>query len=291
MAWMVVGRGADPADERVDVSGSDLNLDGVRIESGGQSFALSTTVVCRADERVVFGVDGRATRNGNVFLTSGAPWEDFGLSNGSSSVVVRAAGGAAVIDSVPWGGAGVPVTTGVSAERINALGGSSASNFAPALTAWDGADLGTPGEVNDNAAPPCQTPTPYCFGIPNSTGTGGKISFSGSINVLANDLVLEVVDCPAGQPGLFYYGPTQTQVTFGNGARCVAGGVGQVFRLFPFSVSDSLGNASYALNFAAAPSGPLMAGSVWNYQFWYRDPAAGAAGFNLTNGLEVTFTP
>jgi len=274
--------------ELQNVSGSDLNLDGVRIESGGQSFTLSTTVVCRADERVVFGVDGRETRNGNVFLTSGAPWEDFGLSNGSSSVVVRAAGGAAVIDSVPWGGAGVPVTTGVSAERINALGGSGAGNFAPALTAWDGADLGTPGEVNDNAAPPCQTPTPYCFGISNSTGTGGKISFSGSINVLANDLVLEVVDCPAGQPGLFYYGPNAISAPFGDGLRCVGGAV---FRLLPVVFTNPSGETSFAIDSNALEAGGEMdAGSSWNFQFWYRDPfVMGGSSFNLTDAINIVF--
>lgn len=131
----------------------------------------------------------------------------------------------------------------------------------------------------------------YCTASVNSTGVGAVIGAEGNESVAMANLVLTARDLPVGQPGLFYYGPTQTQVTFGNGIRCVAGSAGQVFRLFPFSVSDSLGNASYALNFAAAPSGPLMAGSVWNYQFWYRDPAAGAAGFNLTNGLEVTFTP
>jgi hypothetical protein len=26
-----------------------------------------------------------------------------------------------------------------------------------------------------------------------------------------------------------------------------------------------------------------------NFQFWFRDPAGGPAGFNLTNALKITF--
>jgi hypothetical protein len=30
-------------------------------------------------------------------------------------------------------------------------------------------------------------------------------------------------------------------------------------------------------------------GSSWNFQFWYRDPQAGGARFNLSNALHVDF--
>ncbi len=43
-----------------------------------------------------------------------------------------------------------------------------------------------------------------------------------------------------------------------------------------------------------APSGQVTAGSTWNYQFWYRDPPGGGggpAGFNLSNGMSITFCP
>ena len=37
--------------------------------------------------------------------------------------------------------------------------------------------------------------------------------------------------------------------------------------------------------------GEILPGSTWNTQFWYRDPAFGGAGFNLSDGLGVTFAP
>ena len=57
--------------------------------------------------------------------------------------------------------------------------------------------------------------------------------------------------------------------------------------------TGSLGQASYAVDNTnpPQPSGQITAGSTWNFQFWYRDPAAGGADFNLSDGLEVTFCP
>jgi hypothetical protein len=30
-------------------------------------------------------------------------------------------------------------------------------------------------------------------------------------------------------------------------------------------------------------------GTSWNFQFWYRNPAGGGAGFNLSDALHVDF--
>jgi hypothetical protein len=35
----------------------------------------------------------------------------------------------------------------------------------------------------------------------------------------------------------------------------------------------------------------ITAGSTWNFQAWFRDPAAGGAFFNLSDGLNLTFAP
>jgi hypothetical protein len=38
-------------------------------------------------------------------------------------------------------------------------------------------------------------------------------------------------------------------------------------------------------------SGAITPGSTWYFQFWYRDPAMGAPGFNLSSALSVSFEP
>ncbi len=128
----------------------------------------------------------------------------------------------------------------------------------------------------------------YCLSTVNSTGGSASAYMEGCTSVAANDLVLSAAPVP-NQPGLFYYGPNQTQVPFGNGFRCVGGP--QVFRL---DVSVASGNVlSHSLDIANPPaaSGQITPGSTWNFQAWFRDPAAGGAFFNLSDALSLTFSP
>jgi hypothetical protein len=132
--------------------------------------------------------------------------------------------------------------------------------------------------------PPCPAPQTYCQTSPNSVGGGAVMGWSGTGNLVLNNLNLFVYACPPSTTGLFFYGSSQVQVPFGNGFRCVAG---TIFRLGT-QVTDSFGDATRSLNLNALPSGPAQPGDVRHFQFWYRNPAAGGAGFNLSNGLTVT---
>ncbi|MBL8863163.1 MAG: hypothetical protein JNK02_14295 [Planctomycetes bacterium] len=132
--------------------------------------------------------------------------------------------------------------------------------------------------------PPCPAPQTYCVSAPNSVGGGAHIGAAGTGNLVLNDLVLYVNACPPSTSGMFFYGPSATQVAFGNGYRCVAG---SIYRLGA-QVTDSFGDATKALDLTALPSGAAQPGQVWRFQFWYRNPAAGGAGFNLSDALAVT---
>ena len=83
--------------------------------------------------------------------------------------------------------------------------------------------------------------------------------------------------------GLFFYGPGQAQVPFGNGFRCVSG---LIVRLNPPGPATN-NTANRALDLAAQGIG---VGSVF-FQYWYRDPQGGGALFNLSDGVEVVFVP
>lgn len=142
----------------------------------------------------------------------------------------------------------------------------------------------------------CPAPIAYCVGAPNSVGSGASIHWYGSYVHAANDFHLLAQSTVPNQFGLFFYGPAQIQVPFGDGWRCVgSGGVG-TFRLNPPGLSDFFGDAERHVDFTQPPAsvGPakITAGSTWNFQYWYRDPAGpGGNGFNLTGGLSVTFCP
>jgi hypothetical protein len=113
---------------------------------------------------------------------------------------------------------------------------------------------------------------------------------------MADDLRLIALGSVPSQFGLFYYGPQQTQVLFGDGFRCVgSGGIG-IFRLRPILQADATGRAHLDLDLTAFPAssgaGQILPGSSWNFQYWYRDPLLpGGANFNLSDALEVLFRP
>ena len=71
-------------------------------------------------------------------------------------------------------------------------------------------------------------------------------------------------------------------------AAAAVGGLDVLFNCAGYVASGNV--LSHQLDFSAAPSaGRLMPGTQWHFQAWYRDPAAGGAGYNLTDGLSVTF--
>jgi len=131
---------------------------------------------------------------------------------------------------------------------------------------------------------PCPAPQTYCVAAPNTVGGGAQMGSSGTGNLVLNNLQLYVYACPPNASGLFYYGTSALQVPFGNGFRCVGG---TTYRL-GVQTTDSFGDASRLLDWNSLPSGAAVAGQTWKFQFWYRNPAAGGAGFNLSNGLSVT---
>ena len=108
---------------------------------------------------------------------------------------------------------------------------------------------------------------------------------------MANNLGFAAGPMAPGQPGIFYYGPDQIQVIFGDGNRCVGGSVGTIVRIFPFAVADTTGTMSAALDNTLPAHTQVQPGVTLNFQAWFRDPAAGMSGFNLSDGIEVTFTP
>jgi len=135
----------------------------------------------------------------------------------------------------------------------------------------------------------CPAPTTYCTTSPNSVGSGAEIGFAGTTSLAANDLVLTVQGGPPDQFALFYYGPNQISIPFGEGVRCVGGGI---FRLNVVQF-DMFGNGTYALDVTnpPQPSGQILEGSTWNFQCWYRDPSGGPSGFNFSDALEAVFCP
>ncbi|HIF41339.1 MAG TPA: ScyD/ScyE family protein [Planctomycetes bacterium] len=127
----------------------------------------------------------------------------------------------------------------------------------------------------------------FCITSRNSVGTGAIMSHSGSVSVQANDLALRCDYLPVDEFGLFFYGSAPTMVPLGGGYRCVGGP--KLFRL-GIMKSNQAGVAFCPVdNTALAKQGSFIPGSVWQFQYWYRDKGIGA-GSSLSDGLQVMFT-
>lgn len=136
-------------------------------------------------------------------------------------------------------------------------------------------------------------PSNYCLTVPNSAGPGAVIGGSGPVSIAEGKFTLWVTGAPPEMNGLFLYGATPIHKTFQHGYQCIAM---PLARLRPLVHVNSYGDANYMLHFTDPPlvSGPfaITPGSVWNFQFWYRDILAGGRQHtNLSDGLRVVFEP
>ena len=139
--------------------------------------------------------------------------------------------------------------------------------------------------VGSGPGSPIQT---ECVTSPNSAGAGGLLSWTGSSSYAGNDLTLEASQLPSGQFGVFVMGTEPANVPLGNGTRCISG----TLHRLGVTLSSSTGHASLPFDIPGNPAGSAVSiGSTWYFQHIYRDAAAGAALFNSTNGLRVTFVP
>ena len=143
-------------------------------------------------------------------------------------------------------------------------------------------------EVNTILGPACPMPPPlvYCDSTVNSTGNTAGIQYQGTPSISANDFQLRVTDLPPNQSGFFFFGTEQAQETFGNGVRCIGGTVTRLVKV-PIIVNEAVAD----FDFTVAPLTSIVPGTPYYFQFWYRDPMGGGAGYNTSEAICVTFAP
>jgi hypothetical protein len=136
----------------------------------------------------------------------------------------------------------------------------------------------------------CGSVTPYCApaGANSVSPTGAALSARGCPSMIMNKLILDVVDLPTNSVGIVFFGPQPASVPFGNGTLCIGGAIK---RVLPAANSGSVGAVAYALDFGDPDLADLEAGSTFDFQYWYRDPAGSPATFNVSSALEILFVP
>ena len=156
-------------------------------------------------------------------------------------------------------------------------------------------------------------PTAYCLGEPpacpcgntggpgegcaNSTGQGALMVNSGTISVAADDLVLQTTQMPGNVFGMFITGGGSSNLPFGDGLLCVSPGTTGLHRLPPTQqatpggmMTKGPGIIAQTMNFPAGQE--IQVGMTYYFQTWYRNPPGPCgSGWNMSNAIEITFTP
>ena len=127
----------------------------------------------------------------------------------------------------------------------------------------------------------------YCASTVNSSGAAARIETLGTTSVAANDFVLRASDCPAGVSAVFFAGTRAQQVPFSDGYLCIKS---PVIRMGPLAVTGPAGSLARAVDLPTFPLS-ITAGAILDFQCWFRDGAAGGAGANLTDAVNVRFCP
>lgn len=142
--------------------------------------------------------------------------------------------------------------------------------------------------VNDNGSEfwSVENGAVFCNGNVNSSGQVATLGLMGSAAAAPLDLAVEVTGLPAAPNfGLLFFGPNQIPpVALGEGFLCVGGGI---VRVTP--TAQAAGSTVITLDGSAPYAATIVAGSTQNFQYWFRDPVPGGAGFNFSDGISVSF--
>ncbi|MDP6519847.1 MAG: c-type cytochrome, partial [Planctomycetota bacterium] len=206
--------------------------------------------------------------------------------------------GASTVTSIPNG---IDCPDACSTEWVDGTQVTLSASAAPgySFVGWSGPCSGT-GDCNftlsgDESvtatfAPACDLLL-TCTSNANSTGNIADLDFEGSCTVSDNDVTLIASPVPNGQMGMFIYSAGLRDVPFGHGRLCLGGGGASINRIQPPVASGATGAFVSAVDLANPPSASatITPGSTWGFQCWYRDPSAGAPGYNLSNAGTITF--
>lgn len=137
---------------------------------------------------------------------------------------------------------------------------------------------------------PCFNPGNSGEGCANSTGSGTTLWAAGPTGIDADELVFYSEQLVPSQPALLFAARNALNqgngLPFADGLRCAGGGAVRLGAV----VAAPNGLAIWGPGLAQR--GDFAPGELRRFQGWYRDPLTPCgSGSNLSNGLEIAFTP
>jgi hypothetical protein len=124
---------------------------------------------------------------------------------------------------------------------------------------------------------------------PNSTGQPARMSFYGCGDLSNRKLIFNVTNLPPNTTGRVMYAslPLSPCANWGNGKLCLHRRA-LIQPPLPTVTADASGHARFEMDFDELPLSTAQPGQHRYFQFRYDDPAAGGAGFNLSEAVDVS---
>ena len=138
---------------------------------------------------------------------------------------------------------------------------------------------------------PCGNASLPGEGCANSTGRGAKLYNAGATSVSLDDALPQAIQLPPNKALIFIAGMGVqgggNGVPFYDGLLCIT-----VNKRFLGQTSSPTGTGAQPQPVLGS-NNLIQPGSTWYFQAWFRDGASGPCGtkVNLSNGLEISFTP
>jgi hypothetical protein len=279
----------DPADGNQLLANSitDNSGEGIELAGGGNCMIPAPLITAANSVRV----EGYSTVAGGLSLIQiFRDSDDEGLEFLGEQVVTFGYG----LFSIPVTlSPGDRVTATQTYDMGCTTGTSETSPFSKPMTATE---IGTPDCFCPNAVAICGNADPNA-GCANSTAAGGLLKSHGTTSVAADDLTFSATKLPPSTFAMLLGSRAQRNIPFRDGRLCVGGSGKRIWR-FQLRNSRQYGAAVFgdglvarSLTFFSA-TGHIGTGDTWYFQTFYRDTLGPCGtGGNLTNNVEITFTP
>jgi hypothetical protein len=277
-----------------NASGADLLA--AEVGEAGEWYLLD-----RGNDVVRLGFDVNSD-GGIDDVTEAAPFWSIGLAGGFADMAVAVDGGALYLGDLASPSRRVlyaedtdassaidPLTETFDVQDAAASPVDISEPRSLATDFHDHEEVGDAYCTGDSPLCPCGNLGSAGTGCANSIGVGATLEGTGTDGIANDDLVLEVTQLPPGAPALLFVGTAAVNgglgAPFGDGLRCVGGAVVRLGVRF----ADPIGFAEWGPGYAAQQGWAI--GDTRYFQVWYRNLAGPCGnGFNLSNGLQVTFT-
>ena len=178
---------------------------------------------------------------------------------------------------VPWGGGSGDLSV---IEQPHA-----GNNYRAVIEFNDSAFGGASWYEFDLYVEPCFSDA-YCTSTPNSSNFSASLVVGGDLSLTGPGAMLWAFQCAPQRPGIFFYGTHPANMPLANGRLCIDpfSGIHRMHAMW----TDQDGVAFYSLDF---PNLPFTSDTTYYFQYWFRDPAGGGTGSNLTDAVRVRFCP